>query len=195
MKVNSHNSISDYAATTIRCKARQLAGNSGFATDEAEDIEQELRAELLERLPRYNPAKASQNTFVARLIDNKISRLIRHRTAECRDYRRVEFSVNDTITDANGNQVERACSMNQDEADISSGKCRRSLREENDLSLDVLDVVKNLPDHLQKIAALLAKHPAEYVANMLGVSKGSLYREIAIIRGIFEDAGLREYLK
>lgn len=195
MKVNTHNRISDYAATTIRCKARQLAGNSGFGADEAEDIEQELRTDLIERLPRYNPIKASQNTFVARLIDHKISRLIRHRTAECRDYRRVEFSVNDTITDANGNQVERACTMDQDETDIRSGKRRRTLREENELRLDVSLTVGNLPDDLRKIAALLEKQPVAEAARTLGMSKGALYREIAKMRRIFEDAGLREYLK
>ncbi len=195
MKANAHNRISDYAATAIRCKARQLAGSSGFTRDEVEDIEQELRADLLERLPRYDPTKASRNTFVARLIDNKISRLIRHRSTACRDYRRVECSVNDIITDASGNKVERECTMDRDEAEIRAGKRRRPARDEADLRHDVSLTVAALPGHLLPIADLLSRQSPADTARSLGISPGMLYREISLMHRIFEDAGLREYLK
>ena len=195
MKANAHNRISNYAATAIRCKARQLAGSSGFTRDEMEDIEQELRTDLLERLPKYDPAKASRNTFVTRLIDNKISRLVRHRSTACRDYRRVECSVNDIVTDASGNKVERECTIDRDEAEMRAGKRRRPERDEVDLRHDVSLAVATLPAHLRQIADLLSKQSPAATARTLGISPSTIYCEISKMRRIFEDAGLREYLK
>lgn len=194
MRTNESNQISDYAATTIRIKARQLVGRAGFLRDDLEDIEQELRTDLLERLPAYDAEKAGCNTFAAQTIGHKIFHMIRERKAACRDWRRVECSVNDIITEATGKKVQRASTMDKDEIDIRSGKRHRTMRSEDDLRLDVMHVMEILPEALREIAELLKDHSVSEVSHIMGISRTALYRQIAIIRQAFREAGLQEFV-
>lgn len=186
--------ISDYAAVLIRCKARQLVGKAGFTWDDVEDLEQEMRLDLLERLPKFDPDKASRTTFVARVIEHKISKLCRHRKQQRRDYRRESGSLNDPIADGEGKTIEHAYTIGQDEVDIRMGHRRRSLEEEAHLRLDVSLVMSGLPESLREIAERLKTETITEAAKSLGIPRSTLYRSIGRLKVIFEDAGLRDYL-
>ena len=186
--------ISDYAAQTIRHKARQIVGKAGFRKDDIKDIEQEMTLDLLSRMPKFNPNKAAQNTFVARVIERKISNLIRHRKREMRDFRSESFSLNDRIEDPESETVERACTIGQDEADIRIGRRRRAHEEEAHLRVDVSLVLSGLPSDLRELAELLKTQTITEAAQSLGIPRSTLYGSRDRLRCIFENAGLRGYL-
>jgi RNA polymerase sigma-70 factor, ECF subfamily len=73
-----------FAARAIRYKARQLAGRHGFSRSEREDIEQELRLDLLRRLAKFNPDIAPWNAFVRTLVDRHAATLIAQRRRRIR---------------------------------------------------------------------------------------------------------------
>ena len=50
--------IDEYAVRIIKYKARQLVGRVGFTESDREDLEQEMILDLLQRLPKYDPARA-----------------------------------------------------------------------------------------------------------------------------------------
>ena len=187
--------LSDYAAETIRHKARQLIGKVGFTKDDINDLMQEMMLDLLERLPKFDPNKAAHSTFIARVIERKISKLIRHRMQEKRDYRREACSVNETIEDGNGGTVERAQTMSQDEHDLRTGKHSRPEEARIDMRLDVSFVISKLPADLKPLAERLMTHSITEVAREIGMPRSTFYETgIARLREIFEDKGLREYL-
>ena len=186
--------ISEYAATVIRCKARQLVGKAGFRKHDIEDIEQEMTLDLLSRLPKFDPDKAAHSTFVARVIERKISKLIRHRRQEMRDYRREACSLNELVMNGDGETTERACTVDQDEADIHAGRRSRTREDEAHLRLDVSLVLSGLPDDLRAVAEHLMTETVTEAAKSLGVPRTTLYGAIGRLRQIFEDEGLREYL-
>jgi len=190
-----HESLGDYARDTIRHKARQLIGKYGFTRDDYDDLQQEMTLDLLERLPKFDPDKAAHTTFVARVIERKISKLIRHRKQEMRDFRREACSVNEPIEDGNGGTVERGQTISQDEQDLQTGKHSRPEGERIDLRMDMSFVVSGLPPELQRLTELLQAHSSLKVARELGVHRSTLYaRDIARLREIFEDQGMKEYL-
>ena len=190
-----HESLDDYARDTIRHKARQLIGKYGFTRDDYDDLQQEMTLDLLGRLPKFDPDKAAHTTFVARVIERKISKLIRHRRQEIRDYRREACSVNDPIEDGNGGTVERAQTIGQDEQDLRAGKHSRPEAERIDLRLDMSFVVSGLPPELKHLTELFQTHSTLDVAREMGVHRSTLYaRDIARLREIFEDKGMKEYL-
>jgi RNA polymerase sigma-70 factor (ECF subfamily) len=160
--------ISDYAAVLIRCKARQLVGKAGFTWDDVEDLEQEMRLDLLERLAKFDPDKAKRTTFVARVVERKISKLFRDRAREKRDYRRECGSLNDSIQDGEGETVERAYTMDQDAADICMGRRDRTREDEAMLSFDVALVLSALPQNLRLIAEELMEKTITEAAKSLG---------------------------
>ncbi len=186
--------ISDYAAVLIRCKARQLVGRAGFTWDDVEDLEQEMTLDLLSRLPKFDPEKAAHTTFVARIVERKISNLFRDRRREKRDYRREFGSLNDHIQDGEGETIERAYTIDQDDVDIRMGHRHRSREEEAHLRLDVSLVMSGLPEDLREIAEVLMKTTITEAAKSLGMPRSTLYGAVGRLRPFFENAGLGDYL-
>ena len=195
MGANKNNELSDYAEKTIHHKAHRLAATTRDPIGDVDDIKQELRSDLIERLPKFDPNKAAQNTFVARLIDHKISKLVRHGNAGSRDYRRVECSVNDNITDATGAKTQRAHTMDMDEIDIRRGKRNRPSQDETDLKIDISLTLSKLSPDDQRIAAQLKVQSISEAAKTLRMPRTTVYEARKRIRRIFEDAGLRAYLQ
>ena len=169
--------INDYAETLIHHKARQLVGNAGYTEDDVEELEQEMRLDLLKRLPKFDPSKATYNTFVSRLVERKISNLIRHRTQEIRDYRCEKCSLNDTVEtgDSNNKKVKRMETITQDEHDLRSGKYRRPAAERLDLQLDISMVLSKLPPELRELAELLKSMSITEAARELGIPRSTIY--------------------
>jgi RNA polymerase sigma-70 factor (ECF subfamily) len=186
--------LSDYAIRHIRHRARQLTRTEGFAAQDIEDIRQDLIVDLLERLPKFDPAKATCNTFVARIIDRKVAKLIRDRNCEKRDPRREQCSLNECIDDGEGGSVERIQTIAADEADRRLGRQARSDQETAELVLDVEAVLKRLPDNLRRLCELLKTGSIADAARAMGVPRTTLNDHVKKLREVFEAAGLRDYL-
>jgi len=188
--------LSDYAFELIYHKARQLVGTAGFTWDDVEDIEQDLTLDLLERLAKFDPAKATYNTFVARIVERKISKLIRHRMQEMRDYRREDGSLNDPIDNGRGETSERLQTISQDEHDARTGRHTRPAAERMDLQIDVRQALAELPQELRRAGELLMTMPVAQAARAMGIPRSTFYDAyLAKLRRAFEDRGLRDYLE
>jgi len=188
------NELSAYAIGVIRYKSRLLAGQHGFTTSDIPDIRQELTLYLLEHLPRHDPEKGADTTFICMLIDGKIAKMIRHRHQDARNPVREECSLNEVVQDDTGRDVLRANTITEDEADQRVAKRKRSAEGEVDLLHDVSVAVAALPDDLRRVAILLQTHRPANAARILGIPRTTLYRAIERIRAEFRRKGLREYL-
>lgn len=187
MDDRSHRGINQYAAQLIGYKARQLCRRPGFTPSDRADIEQELRADLLERLPQYDPSKARLNTFVSRIIEHKVISIVRFRFAEKRSPVREECSLNDEVRDGDGRLVDRHQTTTE-----AASVCLRL----QDLTRDVSDLRETLESDLHRrvMDALGRGGTVNSVANELGISRRSAQRCMDDLREVFEDAGLRVYL-
>jgi len=185
--------ISKYAEILIRCKARQLIGKAGLTWNDVEDLEQELMLHLLERLPKFDPEVAARTTFVANIVERKISNILRDRMREKRDGRRQFGSLNDLIEDDEGETIERAYTLDQDAADIRMGRRHRTREEEARLRLDVSLLLSALPDDLRPVAQELLQKTITEAAESLGMPRTTLYYAIERLRPFFDKAGLNDY--
>jgi len=185
MDDRNHPQLNDYAARLIHFKARMLSRRRAFALDEPEDIENDLWLDLLERLPKFDPAKATLNTFVARIVERRIVSLIRHRSAEKRSLDREECSLNDPVRDCDGRLVER----HQTTPEAANDPSR--LR---DLERDMARRLAHVSDDLRAVALGLAFGTPNSVCTELGISRRALAKAVEELREIFRDAGLDQYL-
>ena len=186
--------LSSYARTCIHHKARQLIGKAGYTEDDLEDIEQDLTLDLLARLPRFDPAKAALNTFVARCVDHKVSQLLRHRQTERRDHRREACSLHDEIDVGEEEPQQRLSAISQDEHDLRTGKYSRPAGERADLQLDVATVLADLPPELREIAEMLVTMSVAEVARKMGIPYSTFYEtHLAKLRETFKAKGLGDY--
>jgi len=187
--------LDGYARDVIRHKARQLIGKYGFTRDDYDDLQQEMMLDLLRRLGKYDPSKAGLSTFVARIVDRKVSTLIRHQRQEKRDYRRQVCSLDAQVEDQYGEARGLDEVLSQDAYDDEVARHDRPEAERLDLRLDLSLVLDELPEDLRQLALRLQTRTVAEIARELGVPRSTLYEKgIARLRKIFEDSGLREYL-
>ena len=191
---NRYDGIDAYAAKIIRHKARQLVGQFGFTEADREDLEQELVLDLLRRLPKYDPSRAQRNTFIARVVENKVATIIEARKAAMRDYRLCRCSLNDRLEDQDGRSTERIETINQDDYFVLTGKPSRPVDELLDLSIDLRAAVSLLPPNLCELYRRLCDQTVTEISRDLGIPRGTIYDMIRKIRAILDDAGIRDYL-
>jgi len=173
----------------IARKARQLAGKAGFTPSDVEDIEQDIRLDVLRRLRRFDPAKSNRHTFIAMVVRRCVASILERRRAEKRNGGRRPQSLNAPIRDAEGREVELYQTL-----DASAGRPGRSEEELRDLRLDVQAVVASLPEHLRPWCKVFVELGIRKASRELHVPRCRLQRIKAEIRAAFAEAGLADYL-
>lgn len=187
---NQYDEIDAYAVEIIRFKARQLAEQAGFTEADQDDLEQELIIDLLRRLPKYDPKRGQRATFIARVVKHKIANLIARQTAGKRDYRRSTCPL-----DEDDGTAERAERLDQEDYILRIGAEPNPDEDRRVLALDVAAVLETLPPELAELCRRLKQETVTDISRDTGVSRPTLYKSIKKLREIFEDAGLKDYLR
>jgi len=183
-----------FASQLIRQKARQLVRHPGFTKSDRPDIEQELAIELVQKYDQFDPKRARETTFIARVIEHKAVSLVRARQAEKRHFRRNGTSLNETVSDGEGGTVERAQTVDAASAKRHTGQAPRTDEEVARLKLDIDEVIETLPADLRKLAEMLTEMTEYAASQQLGKSRRQVANDVARLRERFEDTGLRDYL-
>ena len=193
---SSREELDEYAVQLIRHKARQLVGRAGYTEDDRPDIEGDLTLDLLRRLPKFDPSRASRNTFIARVVEHGVARLIERREAPMRDARRCTASLNDRIEDDEGKSVERGDLIDQDSYLESTGQPAVPLADRVALRVDVDRVLATLTPEMRDLWERRAEGQTfTEISRETGIPRGTLYERMKQLRKLVEDAGLREYLE
>ncbi len=187
--------LDDYAVQLIKHKARQLVGRVGYTKNDREDIEQDLTVDLLHRLPRFDSTKATRNTFIARVVEHGVARLIERREAMMRDYRLCIGSLNDHVVIGEDEHIERGDLLNRDTYMESVGNPVMSLAERVALRVDLERLLATLPPELRDLwARVEGGQNFTDISQETGIPRGTLYDRMKKLRKLAEDAGLRAYL-
>lgn len=196
MDTNRQNeTLTPYLKSLIECKARSLVGKAGYKPDDIKDIEQDLIQDLLERLPKFDPAKASINTFADRVVGRRICNLLRDRQAAVRDWRREAFSLDEEIETEEGSTT-RLEFFSQDKVDLLTERCDRREVERAHLQLDLEAALAGLTPELRQIAEMLMTQSVAEVARELGIPRGTFRdNHLVELRRVFAANRLDEYLR
>jgi len=188
--------LDDYAIQLIKHKARQLVGRAGYAENDRPDIEGDLTLDLLRRLPKFDPSRASRNTFIARVVEHGVARLIERREAPMRDARRCTASLNDRIEDDEGKSVERGELIDQDTYLESIGQPTMPLADRVALRMDLDRVLATVTPEMRDLWERRADGQTfTEISRETGIPRGTLYERMKQLRKLVEDAGLQDYLE
>lgn len=185
--------IPPYASWLIRHKARQLIGRYGFVSDDRKDIEQELALDLLRRLSKFNPELASQNTFIARVVDHKIASMIEHQEAQQRDYRAGTTPIED-LDERTEPGDRRATRFDKNAYLEVTRRAFREAAENIDRRIDLARVLDALMPDERQLAERLVHESVTEISRSTGIPRSTLYDAITKIRARVERAGLRDYI-
>jgi len=155
--------------------------------EDDEDLLQECLIQWLFVKGTYNPEReASINTFMSRIIRNRLQNILKEFS---RDKRKV--LQNSTSLDAPISKDEDASSLLDLILDIKN-PC-----EQTHLKISISQTISKLTPKQQELCELLSNGETNMsqVSKLLGIGRASVYREIERIRDFFEKEGLQDFFK
>ncbi|MCP4573817.1 MAG: sigma-70 family RNA polymerase sigma factor [bacterium] len=171
-----------YLEERIKWAIREVVGQYGLTESDVEDLSQELRLDLLRRLPKHKPARSSRRTFASRLIINKVRTIIAERTAQKRDYRKTAVSLDEEI--GGGGDAAPVGDRFMAPGTGATEEGRLTLR------IDLETVLSPLPDqHCAICAGLREEREITELARDFGVSRSTIYARLAEIRRRLVEKG------
>lgn len=175
----------------IRFLASKLNRQNAIPGMDREDFEQDLVLDLLQRIGRHDPARASLETFAEHVLDNRVATLTRP-CARLRAERRL-VSINGPATETgfetDGGQPADAPPLIESNDSAPSGT-------ENSLNfgIDVDRFVSQLSPALRLCAEIMANGNVAEGASNAGLHRSTIYERLAHLRAEAAAIGLHEYL-
>ena len=191
---NHYEGINPIIISTVRKKARKLIKHKCFLSSDLEDLEQELMIDLLSKLIHYDSSKSSLQTFTQNIIENKASNLIRDISRKKRGSQMTICSLYKPIG-VGDNKDEAYLLIDTISADSRFYEYSLSdLTRQLEFEFDVRQVINKLPDNLGKLCKLLQIMTVAEIAEETRTSRNTVYKELKMLRTIFADSNLQDYL-
>jgi len=178
-------------STNIRIRAARLARSGAACGMEAEDIEQDLRLDLIRRMPRFDATRASFETFADRLIAHRVASLAAATAAKRAD--RAMKSLEAQIEPDGDNGSLTLADVTPEDAALYHAPDGFGDETGTSLGHDVARLLHALSPGCRAVAIALGNMTASEAARALGLHRSSIYARIALIRTAATDLGLGEY--
>lgn len=173
--------------------ARSLVGRAGIARHDIEDIEQELRMELIVYLPRFDPRKGKRTTLVAGILRHKAASLLRRRLAGTRIPPGDLLSLSEEVQ-MPGDPVPLEAVITDADRVRRLGRDTKADQAIVSMRMDMSSVIATLPDELRGLCEEMKAKSMSQIARERGVDKNWVRRRVAKIRKRFAEFGLDEYM-
>lgn len=185
--------LTAYAKSLIQIKARQLSHKAGFNRSDEDDLRQELTMHLLRQAHRFDPGRASVNTFIARVVGSYVVTLLRRRARSKRAPGYFTQSLDQPVGNADGKVAVLRDRLSEADLGRRTGRGPDNSTERRDLADAVSQAIASLPVELQDICSRLGEGTIASVARDLGVSRCQVAKAIARIREHFRASGLEVF--
>jgi RNA polymerase sigma factor (sigma-70 family) len=157
-----------------------------------DDLLQECLIHWHSKKNKYDPAKGGNfRTFMSRVVRNKLMNMVEMLEADKRKINRLVVSLDDPIDENENSETWQDKIDEGSEENYNHEACDQS-----NMKIDLVKVLKRLSPREQRLCQLLndGLNVAE-ASKLLKISRSTAHDEIRRIRELFENEGLRVYLK
>jgi RNA polymerase sigma factor (sigma-70 family) len=189
-----HELTKGFAAKLIRRKAKQLAARAGFTKADRQDLEQEMKLRVWQRLPQFDPSKAHWNAFVTTIVERHAATILQRARRTKRFEDNPHVSLSELVEDCDNVLVELAETIGPQHKELLTGRYVDTAENLSDLKLEVEEVVAALPDDLRRLCELLKFHNVKDAAREMGIPRTTASSMVARLRAIFIEAGFEDFL-
>ena len=182
----------DYVRKLIIIKARQVVRKPGFSRSDQPDIEQDLVTHVLKKAHLFDPARATVQTFMARVVDSAIAMILRDRHRQKRAAGFHTKSLASMVLDHERKLRVLADMVSETDLRRRYGGDAPANEDIAVLVMDFSQVLADLSPELRDVAARLPGGTEASIARDLGKSRRQVRKAIAAIKEHFEAAGLTE---
>ncbi len=182
----------EHAQWYINRKSRELIRILGLPWSDAEDIRQHLTVELLRQVHRYDPKRASPNTYTTRVVDSAAGMLLRH-------YRRLKrgagYQTHSADVPATGSDDAPTFAgfLTVHDLERRTFAAARDPIEDAELVEAVAVALRRMPPQARDVCQrLMAGQKAAAIARECQISRRQVRNLLAVARQYLEDAGLKK---
>ncbi len=181
--------LSDYAKNLIKFKSRQLTRRLDFQMAELEDLQQELWLALVKAAKRFDPAKASLDTFIDRVVNTAVAMLLRGRQRKRNGITQRMQSLSDELTPPDGKTEPLAATVSRDDLARRIGTEPIDETHVAETTEAVAAALRQMPADLRDLCRRLMGGTVTSVARDLGISRRQVRNRLQNARPYLEQAG------
>lgn len=159
-----------------------------------EDLAQDLRLDLLRRLPRYDPTQSSLRTFVSLVLEHRVQSLREETWAKKRGRQYPHVSLDEPPDAADADSPDRHEFISVDDYLQATRGAGPKAEEGVDLAIDLAAAEARLSALEVAVCRLLREATKTEVAEVLGVPRTTLQEMVRRIGKKLAGTGLEEYL-
>lgn len=182
-----------YIEGRIRHWSRRVSRDLHLGDEDEKDLAQALRLDLLQRLPAFDPAKASRRTFITLIIEHGARSFSEEHRAAKRGRQFAHVSLDEPADPAAENPVARGEFVSQDEYLEATRAPAFSQEEHRDLVIDLRQAEARLTAPEIVVCRLLREMTKTEAASALGLPRTTLQDIVHRLGGKLARAGLEEY--
>ena len=182
--------FTEYAKSCVRVKARQLSQRSEFRQSDEDDLHQDLWLTLLKEARRFDPQRASLNTFVDRVVNSAACMILRRPYRQKRAQGRRALSLDRTRVAVSG-EVKKPLAHFISDADLARriGATRSDETARHDDAKAFDHAVIAMPDDVRDVCRQVMGGSISSAARELGMSRRQVREALQAARPYFERAG------
>ena len=183
--------FTEYAKSCVRVKARQLSRRSEFSRSDEDDLQQDMWLTLLKEAHRFDPQRASLNTFVDRVVNSAAGMILRRPYRQKRSPGQKAVSLDRTKVAMDG-EAKRPLSQLISVADLArrTGATRSDEAARHDDAEAFAHAVDAMPDDVRDVCRQVMGGSISSAARELGISRRQIREALQAARPYFERAGL-----
>ncbi|GAB6185671.1 sigma-70 family RNA polymerase sigma factor [Thermopirellula anaerolimosa] len=182
--------VTEYAKALIQAKARQLCRRRDFSPSEQEDIEQELWLAVLQQAERFDPARASLETFLDRVVSRAAAMLLRSRKRRKRGNGIQPLSLESDFTSTGEGLKPLSDTVSSEDAARRLGTQSADPIARLEQTEAIESAMARMPERLRDICQRLMTGTVASVARQLGISRHQVRKAARDAQPYFEEAGL-----
>ncbi len=181
--------LTDYAKSLIKFKARQLSRRQDFQSAELEDLQQELWLVLVKAAEQFDPAKASLDTFIDRVVNTAVAMLVRARQRRKRGNGFPVQSLDQELVPSSETPEPLAAAVSADDLARRTGTkpADETSRREDVEAIE--HALAQMPEEIRDLCRKLMGGTVASVARDLGISRRQVRKIIELAKPFFERAG------
>lgn len=180
--------LTDYAKNLIEFKARQLSQRRDFCRSDREEIQQELWLAVVGQADRFDPERASLDTFIDRVVNTAVAMILRDRERQVRANGFRTQSLDVLAHD--GSRQPLAAKITEEDLARRLGRERRDAVADRELEEAVAAALPKMPPEVSDVCRRVMGGNISTAAAELKTSRRQIRNSLAAAQPVLEEAGL-----
>jgi DNA-directed RNA polymerase specialized sigma24 family protein len=182
--------LTDYARKVIDYKAWQLSQRRDFSSSDKQDLAQDFWQAVVSQADRFDPSRASVNTFIDRVVASAAAMAVRDRQRKIRAKGFHAISLDAAPADGDRARLPLAATITEDDRWRHIGQERPDDIETNERDVALGLALDSMPPEVSDVCRRVMNGSILASSKQLKTSRRQIRNALAIARTHLESVGI-----